>query len=89
MKSERDFKFDLGQRVRAKINGFDGIITARTEWLYSCVGYTVNPTELDKDGNPRDSRTFDEDSIELVAETEHVDTMVRSGGPVRSPVPGH
>ncbi len=81
---ERDFKFELGQKVHSKINGFTGIVVGRTEWLYGCVGYTVAPDALDKDGNPRDSKTFDEDTLELV-ETIHNDTKIDTGGPVAKP----
>lgn len=68
MKSKRKFKFQLGQSVRNKIHGFSGIITGRSEWLFGCCSYTVAPRELDKDGKPKESCFFDEDSIEVAGE---------------------
>jgi hypothetical protein len=80
----RAFKFELGQKVRSKVNGFSGIITGRTEWLYGCLAYTVAPMELDKDGDPRKSEGFDEDTLELI-ETKLTDTNVQTGGPATQP----
>ena len=44
------FKFELGQEVKDKVNGFKGVITARVEYLNGCLQYCVEPTKLTKTG---------------------------------------
>lgn len=59
------FKFDLGQLVRDKITGFNGIVVARTEYLTGCSRYSVQSRKLDEKGKPQDWLAFDEDQLEL------------------------
>jgi len=61
------FKFELGNRVKAKLNGFTGIINCRYDYLYGCKRYEVCPEKLDKDRKPRDSIVFDEDALILLS----------------------
>lgn len=55
----------LGQRVRDTISGIEGIVIARTEWLYGCSRVTVQP-EGAKDGKPYDYFVVDEPQLEPV-----------------------
>jgi hypothetical protein len=59
------FKFELGDKVRDRITGMTGIVTARSEHLFGCERYWVEPQEM-KDGKPVDGRWFDQDSVELM-----------------------
>lgn len=68
MKSSRNFNFNLGQGVRNKIHGFAGTIIGRSEWLFGCCSYSILPRDLDKDGKPKESHGFDEDSLEAAGE---------------------
>ncbi len=61
------FKIELGAEVKDRITGLKGICVARSEWLYGCRRYVVQPPEL-KDGKPVDSTCFDEDSLEVLAQ---------------------
>lgn len=33
----------MGKLVRDKISGLEGIVVARTEWLYGCIRLNVQP----------------------------------------------
>lgn len=61
------FKHELGQRAQDFITGFEGILTARCEFLTGCNRYCIQPTEL-KDGKPIESIYFDEDQIIIIGE---------------------
>lgn len=70
------FKFDLGDKVRDRITGMEGIVVSRSEHLFGCERYWVDPQEL-KDGKPVDGRWFDQDSLTLVAAGVITPTRVR------------
>lgn len=61
-----NFKIDLGAKVRHKVHGFEGTVTARSEHLHACVIYIVQSAQL-KDGRPIEAESFDEDSLEVTA----------------------
>ena len=61
------FVHELCKRAKDKITGFEGIITARCEFLTGCSRYCIQPTVL-KDGKPLDSIYFDEAQIDIVAD---------------------
>lgn len=77
------FKYELGSKAKCKITGYEGMIIARTEWLYGCRRYVLQSQAL-KDGKPVDSHCIDEDALDLVvAAPPH---KVRdTGGPTPSP----
>jgi hypothetical protein len=55
----------LGDKVRDKVTGLEGIVIARTEWMYGCVRLIVQPQKL-HDGKPVDNYTIDEPQAELI-----------------------
>ena len=57
----------LGQRVKDKISGAEGIVIARTDWLYGCIRLTIQPEGGWKDGKPLESFTVDEPQCEIVS----------------------
>lgn len=57
---------NLGDKVRDKISGFEGIATGRTEYLYKCVHILVSHDKLDKDGKIPDGFWLDEDRLEVL-----------------------
>ena len=71
-------RVELGDRVRDRITGLEGIAVARTSWLYGCERITIQPERL-KDGKPLDTYTVDEPQIEVLKE----------GVAKRQPVPTH
>lgn len=60
-------KVGLGQRVRDRISGLEGVVIARTEWLYGCARITVQPQDT-KDGKPAETYTLDEPQIEILGD---------------------
>lgn len=49
----------LGMRAKDRVTGLEGIVIARTEWLYGCTRITIQP-EKRNDGTHVDSITIDE-----------------------------
>lgn len=56
----------LGDRVKDKITGFEGIVVARVEHLYGCIRCSVQPEKLNKDGKPIENQYFDEPQLDLI-----------------------
>lgn len=72
----------LGDVVRDRITGLKGVAIARTEWIYGCTRYAVQPQELDDKGLPKEAQWLDEDQLEVMPEAERVSFPVRrAGGP--------
>jgi hypothetical protein len=70
----------LGQKAYDRITGFEGIITAKTEWLNGCVRYALQPQKLSEKGTPIDAQWFDVE--QLIGLDEHIElTKEPSGGP--------
>ena len=61
------FKHQLGAKVQDRITGVQGVIVGRTQWLYGCIRYSVQPLEL-KDSRPVDQVGFDEDQLVVIEE---------------------
>lgn len=55
----------LGDEVKDKVTGFEGIAIARTEFLNGCARVGVQSQKL-KDGVPTEMQTFDEPQLILV-----------------------
>jgi hypothetical protein len=74
------FTFPLGARVRDTITGYEGIITARTEFINGCKRYAVQSENLDKDGKIVEPCWLDEE--QLVAKGKPLALTQRpTGGP--------
>ena len=56
------FKFNLGDRVKDYVTGFEGVVVSRTQFLNRCIRYAVQPVELDK-GRVQDCCHFDEEQL--------------------------
>ncbi len=81
---------ELGDLVRDRISGYEGIVIGITDWLYGCRRPMVQATAL-KDGKPVDAQSFDEPQLEIVkraviaAPSVAAPAPARTGGP--RPVP--
>lgn len=75
---------NLGDRVRDKVTGFEGIVVCRSEWLQGCVRLSVQPEKLDKEGKVKESVTFDELQLEMVKQRVH-NGRQETGGPRPDP----
>jgi hypothetical protein len=58
-------KFRIGQRLRDKVTGFEGIVTAYIQHITGCDTYALTPP-VDKDGKTRDSNSFDDSRLVLL-----------------------
>lgn len=56
-------KVILGQRVRDRVTGFEGVVIGRTEFLYATPRVWVDPG-LMNDGKPIEASWFDEPRVE-------------------------
>lgn len=77
----------LGSKVRDTISGYEGIATARTEYLYGCVRITIESQTL-KDGKPVEAAWFDEQRVEVLEEGAPVvqpTSSAKAGGPQNDP----
>ena len=71
---------ELGDLVRDVVTGFEGVVVARTEWMYGCVRLTLQAKAL-HDGKPVETCTFDEPGCALVERgTAHVPWTRPAGG---------
>lgn len=75
--------FELGKVGQCTVTGFEGIITARTDWLNGCVRYGLQPP-VDKDGKVPEAYWVDHDQLKYV---EHSSKEVTLGKPTGGPMP--
>lgn len=69
--------FKLGQKLRDRVTGFEGIATSRLEYLNGCIQYGIKP-QAAADGKMPDSCWIDEEQLELV--DEGIAVRQRPGG---------
>lgn len=77
------FKHELGIMVNQKTTGFKGILISRSENLYGCNRYYVQPKAGDDMKIP-DAYWCDEEDLEKISEGVHVDNSpdIKPGGPM-------
>lgn len=71
----------LGDLVRDKVTGFQGIVTCETRFLNGCKRLGVQP-RVNKDGKLDDAMSFDEMQLELVNAAVVSDKKSKKGGPI-------
>ena len=57
-----NFKFELGDKLKDLITGFEGIVIGRTEWITGCNIYGIK-SQILKDGLPTESQWLDDNKI--------------------------
>ena len=81
----------LGDRVRDRISGFEGIVIGVSDWLYGCRRPVVQPSTLTSDGKPTDSQSFDEPQLEVLESAAFKPAIqtpavsAKTGGPRETP----
>ena len=60
------WEFDLGTRVKDRVTGYEGTITARIEYLNGCLQYCVE-AKLDKEGKIQKHQYVDEGQLKFIA----------------------
>lgn len=80
-------KFEIGDKLRHKIHGFEGIVMAYTFYSTGCIHYALASQDLDEKGEPKDWKWYDETKLEILEKkTVEFDsyeqtTVERKGGP--------
>ena len=69
----------LGVKAREKVTGFEGIITARGQYLTGCDQYLLVPGLTEK-GQPGESHWFDENRLEVIGEGVELTPVYADGG---------
>lgn len=82
MKSRTDL--NLGDKVKDRISGFSGIVTARLEYLNGCLRMQVSPDKVDKEGKVPEGYIFDVEQLDLVKAGVHA-IASPGGGPMPTP----
>lgn len=59
-------KVELGDLVRDRISGFQGVVICRSDWIYGCTRFGIAPRDLDKDGGVKEAHYLDENQLEMV-----------------------
>jgi hypothetical protein len=59
------FKFEFRDKVRDEVSGFEGLVTARYQFMNGCIRYAVSPTKLNDKGMPYEDKVFDEQQLTL------------------------
>jgi len=58
---------ELGDEIRDKISGFQGIAVARHTYFQGCDRISIQQPPIDKDGKLLDAMTFDEPCLEIIS----------------------
>lgn len=59
-------RFELGDTIREKITGFEGVAVGRHYFISGTVQYTIAPKKLDDKGSPVPIASFDWQHLELM-----------------------
>jgi len=59
-------KIKLGNKVRCKITGFEGIATAKVEYINGCIQYCVKPKSIDN--KMPDGEYIDVQELDVICE---------------------
>lgn len=63
MKQSQNFKFSLGEKVKEKITGFEGVVMSQAAYISGCTQYGVMSTELDTEGASKSWIYYDENRL--------------------------
>jgi hypothetical protein len=74
----------LGDKVRDRVTGFEGIVTSRTVYLNGCIQYGVKPCKC-VNGKPIDAEWIDEKQLILVKLGVVPVAQELTGGPQEHP----
>ena len=71
---------ELGQRVRDKVTGFEGIATTRVEYLNGCIQYCVKPPMIEP-GKMPEGEYIDDMQLEIISDGILIEPE-SGGGPI-------
>lgn len=76
----------LGDTVKDTVTGFSGVVVAYTVWLNGCERLSIQPTKLNKNGQPVESVAFDIQQLVVVKGASHAPIVHTRTGGDRRPV---
>lgn len=76
---------EMGQKVKDKITGFTGVVTARCQYISGCNQSLVQPPVKD-DGTFVDSKWFDEDRLEALDAPKVAVEVTNPGFDIPAPI---
>lgn len=77
--------FKLGSKLKSRVTGFEGIATARLEFLNGCVRYCITP-KMKKDGKMPEGEYVDVEELVLLKQGGvQLKAEPSGGGPNPSP----
>ena len=71
---------NLGDEVKDLITGFQGIVTAKTDYIYGCTRVQVQPP-VGKDGKIPETGTFDAPGLKVIKAAKIKRASNDTGGP--------
>jgi len=69
-------EIELGHYVRCKVTGFRGLVDHISYYPHQARRIGVTPDSLDKDGNAKDDRMFDEVVLEILKKPKLIDVKI-------------
>ena len=67
----------LGKKVKCKITGFEGIATAKVEYINGCIQYCVKPPAIE--GKMIDGEYIDVGQLEVIGDGIHLKPYNKGG----------
>lgn len=58
-------KFKLGNKIRDKVTGVEGITTGYVTYMNGCIQWNIHP-KADKEGKTTDANYYDEQQLEFI-----------------------
>lgn len=77
---------ELGNKVRDKVSGVEGIAVSRTIFLNGCVRFSIQPKPAKRDGSIPSELWFDEKQLEVIGKGVAIEPRL-TGGPTTHSVP--
>ena len=87
-KLNQTVEFEFMQRVRNKITGVEGLVTAYALYATGCTHYSVTQEGLDKDGKPYEAAWNDALYLKAVKPPPETSGLEARGGPSDDPPTG-
>lgn len=60
-----DHRIGLGDKVRDRVSGFEGIATGRYEYIFGCLQYSVTPPNKEQKDDVK-PRAFDDGALDII-----------------------
>lgn len=80
----RDCPISLGDKIRCRITGLEGIAYGLSYYMYGCTRIALAPSSLDRDGRHKDAVWCDYPQYEVIKEKEIKRENNKTGGPMDS-----